>query len=419
MLLKKALLVTFDFSQRGKSGTGYAAGCLMAACRSHKDHSYKFIIEHRAICMDKRKDVSPLSVVNDLSAEHDLSSVTHIAIACYVWSHDLVEPLINLLRRQGFNGKVILGGYQVHADSCKALYPNGDIYIVGAGEQWLPMAILDDTIIGKRVYPDHLEDPLPLGSFPSPYLKSIIKTEMNQRMVHWETKRGCTFKCNFCQHRDVSNKPVQKYGLDRVKKELDYFKKVQVQKINVLDPIFNQPKDGHEEVLRYSIEIGLKAELNFQVRFEFITPEFLNLCKQLNVFLEFGLQTAIPDEFKVIDRPNHLEKVRGAIDLLQAYEQPFQVSLIYGLPNQTVSSFQQSIDFLRDRGVNDIAAFPLMLLEGTKLKRIAANWSLASKIIDDSLIPHVVSSTSFSEEDYGHMQKIAASLQPSAIEEAA
>ena len=43
MTSRKVLLITFDFSQRGKSGTGLAAGCLLAACKSHQAYGNGFI----------------------------------------------------------------------------------------------------------------------------------------------------------------------------------------------------------------------------------------------------------------------------------------------------------------------------------------------------------------------------------------
>ncbi|TXR54538.1 B12-binding domain-containing radical SAM protein [Reinekea thalattae] len=414
MIEQNVLLITFDFSQRGKSGTGLAAGSLLAACHAHPEFGSTFLIDHIPISMSQPKELTPKDVVSFIRGQCDVCQLSHIALACYVWSSHLVEPLMQLFRTQGFEGKFILGGYEVHGGTCFDKYPTGDAYIVGNAEFTLLEAIFDSNIAGRKIYHDQ-DRPSDFAILPSPYLAngnlySAIPLKQGQQMVHWETKRGCNFKCNFCQHRDLSGVSVRSFDLERIKSELDQFKAKDVKKINVLDPIFNNPSDNHLEILKYCIGIRLSSELNLQVRFEFITEEFLKLCRQLNVSLEFGLQTVVPSEFKVIDRPNNLKVISQKIELLKTYEIPFLVSLIYGLPLQTVDSFNESIRFLKDQCVKDVVAYPLMLLEGTKLKNESKKWLLVEKVIDDSLIPHVVSSSSFNEREYHEMRNISLSL---------
>lgn len=423
MTNRNVLLITFDFSQRGKSGTGLAAGCLLAACRSHIEYGKSLSVDHLPISMSQPENLTAQNVLDSIVSQFNVDHLSHIALACYVWSGHLIAPLMQLLRKRGFQGKFILGGYEIHGKTCFDKYPNGDAFIVGNAETTFLAAIFDTSIVGRKIYYDS-SIPEEFSSLPSPYLSSsaeqpAIELSQNQRMIHWETKRGCTFKCNFCQHRDLSGVSVRSFDLERIKSELDLFKTKGVKKINVLDPIFNNPSDNHLEILKYCIDIGLTAELNLQVRFEFISEEFLKHCRQLNVSLEFGLQTAVPREFKVIDRPNNLKVVSQKIELLKAYEMPFLVSLIYGLPLQTVESFNDSIRFLKEHCVGDVVAYPLMLLEGTKLKAESKKWLLIEKVIDDSLIPHVVSSSTFNERDYHKMRNIALSLSNGGMESAA
>ena len=150
--------------------------------------------------------------------------------------------------------------------------------------------------------------------------------------------------------------------------------------------------------------------LSFQVRFEKINDEFLRLCSKLNVHLEFGLQTIDKDVAKTIERANNMNKVGKAIKLLQQWQQPFEVSLIYGLPGQTLDSFSASIDYLQTRNVAIIKAFPLMLLEGTKLADEQQQFNIQQEVIDASDIPHVVSCDSFTKSEWLQMQRLAHKL---------
>ncbi|WP_299728822.1 radical SAM protein [uncultured Endozoicomonas sp.] len=408
--IRQSLLVTFDFSQRGKSGTGLAAASLISACRSHEDYGTSFLIEHLPIRMPvhPEKRLSHIDVYNQITSHNDIQRIDSLIIACYVWSSDLVNPLIAKCRENGFTGKIILGGYQIHRATCKTLYPDGDIYIPGYGEAALPKAILMDRHITSQV----VEEKVDFEHISSPFLDGSFQLEYGMDMIHWETSRGCQFKCNFCAHRDLvetSKDRVHPMGFDKIKAELDLFKKFNVKKINVLDPVFNRG-DLNKKVLKYAISINLQSLLSLQVRFELIDEEFLFLCKQLNVELEFGLQTAIEKEYRIIERPNHMPSVGKAISLLTQFKQPFEVSLIYGLPEQTFNSFKQSIQYLTDRCNCIIKAFPLMLLEGTELINQKDKFGLKEDVIDESKIPHVVESHSFTRQEWQKMHNHAKSL---------
>jgi len=405
--IKLALLVTFDFTQRGKSGTGFAAGSLLSACRSHELYGTKFNIEHLAIPMSTvaKERLSVAEIVDEIRQTTPLANLDRLALACYVWSSALVEPIIKLCREYGFKGKVILGGYQINSKTCRELYPSGDFYIPGYAEASLPEAILNDNSITSRI----VDIPVNFDELASPYLDGSLVLEQGQDMIHWETRRGCVFKCNFCAHRDLKDKGVHLLGINKIKQELDLFKQKGIKKINILDPIFNN-EPNHIDILKYAIEIELTSLLSLQVRFERISEEFLQLCSRLNVHLEFGLQTADINESRIIERANNMNRVGKSITLIQQWKQSFEVSLIYGLPGQTVQSFKDSIEYLQHRGVDIIKAFPLMLLEGTQLSKDKDKYNIVEDIIDDGGIPHVVESYSFTRSEWLTMHGFAHNL---------
>jgi len=408
----QALMITFDFSQRGKTGTGLAAASLISACHVHKDYGTKFVIDHLPIKMPAthEKKLKPEEVINEIEKTVPMAKIDRLVLACYVWSSHLIEPIITLSKLNGFTGKVILGGYQIFHETCKDLYPSADYYITGYAEQALPAAIIDDTIISSIILDKPMGKESDFESLPSPYLSGTYPLEQNQKMVHWETHRGCIFKCNFCVHRDLQTDSVFDLNQSRIEQELRLFKLKNIKKINVLDPVFNRGSN-HASTLKTAIEIGIKSLLSLQVRFEMINEEFLYLCSKLNVHLEFGLQTAIKEEYVTIERPNNLTEVSKSISLLKKWNLSFEVSLIYGLPKQTVRSFKESIQFLQSQGVTDIKAFPLMLLEGTDLKKNKEQFGLKEGFIDDSQIPHVIESSTFTNDQWKIMHLIAKNLQ--------
>jgi radical SAM superfamily enzyme len=114
---------------------------------------------------------------------------------------------------------------------------------------------------------------------------------------------------------------------------------------------------------------------------------------------------------KAIRRKNHIALVESVISQLRSRAIDFEVSLIYGLPEQTVSSFRTSVEWCLTRGVPTVRAFPLMLLRGTPMERDRARWRLVE---NDEPIPLVVESSTFSRSEWATMRRIAEGLTAAA-----
>jgi coproporphyrinogen III oxidase-like Fe-S oxidoreductase len=170
--------------------------------------------------------------------------------------------------------------------------------------------------------------------------------------------------------------------------------------------------------LKYLIT-GNRGRLSLQCRFEAVTPAFIDAVRRhpASITLEFGLQTAQPDEWQIIDRPNHLERVREVMRQLNTAGVHYEVSLIYGLPRQTLASFRATLAFCRQNGAPVIRAFPLMLLRGTPLYEAKKALGLVESCdvpgadvstLVGSRIPHVIASPSFTFREWRQMHDLAA-----------
>ena len=192
--------------------------------------------------------------------------------------------------------------------------------------------------------------------------------------------------------------------------------------IAVLDPTFNSGTQ-YLDILKRFAERGYTGKLSLQCRLEMVKPEFLDLVQDINrsgrVVLEFGLQTIHREEMRVIQRLNNMRKINRILPDIQRRSIETEISLIFGLPMQTVGSFQESIDFCKEQGVETIHAFPLMLLRGTllydqkqKLGLVESTDKVFPKIprIQEN-IPHVVSSPSFTFSDWLQMGEMSEALE--------
>ena len=114
-----------------------------------------------------------------------------------------------------------------------------------------------------------------------------------------------------------------------------------------------------------------------------VSPAFLDLAQEINqtgrAVLEFGLQTIHKNEQYYIQRPNNMTKIKATLQDIQERKIETEVSLVFGLPGQTINSFKESIDFCKNYNVPTIYAFPLMLLRGTLCMSKNNNWALLNQ----------------------------------------
>ncbi len=404
--MKRLLIISFDLIRRGEINKSLAISSLLAFLKTDSRYGKDFIVEHVSLNM--------YSIKNKFNPNEHLKNINYtkydyIALSAYVWNEYLINPLMTSIKdTYKFSGDFILGGYQIsYSQNPEKEYPLSKYFISGYAEQ----SLLD--IMCKNTTSFYLDAKIDFKNISSPYLTGELPITQNQEMVRLETKRGCPYRCSFCAHRDLNTNRVHKGSLDKVFKELELFKKKDVKKINIIDPIFNVGTD-YLLVMKKLVEIQFDGLVSIQARFETIKgdrgSQFLDLCSKLNMNLEFGLQTASEQESNLINRKNNPEVIKQIMSNLNQRDIPYEISLIYGLPSQTLNSFTESIDFAFTNGCKDVTAFPLMLLKGTELYDQKHKFAFKEKIIGNFNIPVVVESNSFSESEWKQMEYIANQL---------
>ncbi len=338
-----------------------------------------------------------------------------VAISAYVWGECLLTDILPSLRQGGFRGRIILGGPQITycGPTLEEYYPEADIFIRGYAEDALrelvrPLGQFDIPGVHRSGSKDQLiQASVEMDRIPSPWLDEQIPL-YNQAFIRWETKRGCLFKCSFCQHREPGSRSGTKmFPQERIEAEIDLFCKYDVREIAVLDPIFNIKDHGTRVLERFAAN-GYQGRLELQCRAEMVDNAFLSAAASLDVCLEFGIQTIHEVEYKAIDRPNNMASIEKILADVRERNIDHEVSLIFGLPNQTLSSFEESVQWCLDRHVPVIKAFPLLLLRGTKLDSERDKWGLMT---DSSPMAMVIASEMFSQDQWEIMNRLSSALQ--------
>jgi radical SAM superfamily enzyme YgiQ (UPF0313 family) len=408
--MNSALLVSFDLIRPEEPPISLSIGSLLAYIRRSELCEKRFDLHHLAFNLADQPHLTAEKVVGTIASGCDLRSMRLIALSCYVWSEFLINPLVAHLRGAGFQGQIALGGYQIeYSNSLRSEYPDCQVFVKGYGEESLLKALTTRPVTTPLVL-DHEPD---FNAMPSPYLEGIIPLGGNYTKVRMETKRGCPYRCNFCAHQDLQRHKVYKHPRDRALQELNLFARKKVNKVNIVDPVFNTGPD-YLHILEKLIERQPRYVVSLQTRLERIRGEegerFLTLCRRLNVCVEFGLQSAVAEECAAVNRYNDLRQISHVLRRLNDEGIAYEVSLIYGLPLQTPGSFLKSIEFLRTHHCPTIRAFPLMLLKGTDLWKRRGQWGFREDSQGAFHIPVVVASNSFSEAGWLEMKAAADSL---------
>ncbi len=338
-----------------------------------------------------------------------------LAFGVYVWSEDIIQRLLLMINMSDFNGRIILGGPQISysGEGLEKHYPNADIFIRGYGEFALsslvkskkPIKIPGVHYAGEKDL--LLQASVNLDLLPSPWTNGVINIQ-GQGFIRWESQRGCPFKCSFCQHKEAGARLVNRQlSPCRIRDEIDLFCSNDVKDIAILDPIFNSTSLSIKILQRF-IDNKYSGRLSLQCRAEMVTEEFIQLVSKLDVRLEFGLQTIHNKEGKAVRRMNNIKKVDQVIKKVNKAGIDYEVSLIYGLPEQTLKSFYQTISWCLIRSVPVIKAFPLMLLRGTGVEQEREKWGL---IESKGSMPVVLQSDTFTYNDWHKMAQISEALK--------
>lgn len=392
------LLLGLNLYKGKEPKISYTLGTL---AQTLKDNNIEFeILDLDLNASDENNEVE--FIIENLKSIN-LKQFNYVGISVFVWSEKFINDVCRYIKKQNPNIKIVLGGPQItYSTDIELLtdYQLADYYIRGYGENALVKLLKNQ--INMQIINSNISE---ITTINSPY-KNIIPIESNQRMIRIETKRGCPYSCAFCAHYDKNfkNKTIC-FQNQRIIEDLQIIKLKKVMEVNVIDPLFNIK--NAEFFLNKIIEMKIPAKFKFQTRYELMNDKLIDLCSKANVHLEFGLQTADEFESVFIDRKNDLEKVKTVMKKLNTAKISYETSIIYGLPFQNYNSFAKTIDFVLKYGNDNLKAFPLELLKGTKLFVLKEKLGFKTNQFGRFDTPVVVASHWFSFKEWKKMYKLS------------
>ncbi len=367
-----------------------------------------------------------------------------LAFSCYIWNFALIAKLLPDLAKLLPDVPVWLGGPEVsyRAEEVLAEFPQVTGIMVGEGEYTFrkvaevyhkrfhlssnsdaaidsgnaegckSIELADIPGLTTRDFNTGVPRVLDLADIPFWYADGdLLKEEFKNRIVYYETSRGCPFRCSYCL--SSIDKGVRFRPMDMVKKELDFFLQNKVPQVKFIDRTFNCKHSHAMEIWQYIYENdnGI-TNFHFEIAADIITAEELDLLSKLRpgqVQLEIGVQTTNPRTLEEIRRTTDTDKLRRNVDRLRSFHNiHLHLDLIVGLPFEDKNSFIRSFDDVYSMKPDDLQLGFLKVLSGSYIGEMVGDYG----IVYESNPPYEVLSTNWiSYEDVIGLKRVEEMLE--------
>ena len=419
-------------------------------------HSNPAIYSLKACAGDYKKNIEIAEYTinqrsEDIRKDIYLRKPDAIAFSCYIWNWEVIAQLLPDLAKLMPGVPVWLGGPEVsyRAEAVLDEYPQVTGIMVGEGEYTFGKVAefyvtkftaarkekSDAEVTGVQE-PAGLKESsneknlahipglvtrelntgapmvLALADIPFWYADGdLLKKEFKNRIVYYETSRGCPFRCAYCL--SSIDKTVRFRPMGMIKKELDFFLENRVPQVKFIDRTFNCKHSHAMEIWQYiqKHDNGV-TNFHFEIAADIINEAELELLSQLRpgqVQLEIGVQTTNEQTLEAIRRTTDLDKLKANVDRLRSFGNiHLHLDLIVGLPFEDKTSFIRSFNDVYAMKPNDLQLGFLKVLSGSHMGEKTADYG----ILYESKPPYEVLSTNWiSYEDVIGLKRVEEMLE--------
>ena len=319
-----------------------------------------------------------------LSSDPDI-----IGIGIYIWNVNKSIELISALKSLKPELIIIAGGPEVSYEP-EYFLDNYQIDFIISGEGEFVLGELLSVLENKNGSPINIEsvsyknninkiaakaDLEKLAALPSPYMLEVDVEDRKNRLVYFETSRGCPYQCGYCL--SSLEKGVRYFPMQYITDNLKYLIKNNARQVKFLDRTFNLNKNHTKDIFHFLIEQH-KPGLSFQFEIyaELLDKEIIDYLNEKlapHYFrFEIGIQSTYEPTNKAVNRSQDFKLLAdntrkimagGKIDL--------HLDLIAGLPYETFDRFKKSFNDVFALHAKEVQLGFLKMLRGTALRNNA------------------------------------------------
>lgn len=305
-----------------------------------------------------------------------------IGLSCYIWNFESVKLLLCELKKLLPHCVFLLGGPEVSYNPDEVIAETGaDIVMIGEGEHTF-LCLMQALLTGHsyadvngivyqaegKIMITPPNEPLDLKEVPFVYGDDF--SDLQNRIVYYESTRGCPFHCQYCL--SGGNGGVRFLPLERVYSDLAHFLKANLRQVKFVDRTFNCNKQYSMAIWRYLCEQdnGI-TNFHFEIAAELLDDEmidYLNHARKGLFQLEIGVQSTNAQTLTAIKRITLPDKLTPIIRSLQRGGNiHLHLDLIAGLPYEDYCCFKSSFNYVYSLSPNQLQLGFLKLLKGSGL----------------------------------------------------
>lgn len=336
-----------------------------------------------------------------------------VAFSVYIWNVDLIKELISKLKKLDSKLIIVVGGPEVSYEIDYFL-DNFEIdYLISGEGEVAFKELLDALERGQEVLIQGVSSkdrrdynqtkPVDLGyieSLDSPYLLERDLKDMSNRILYFETSRGCPYQCQYCL--SSLEKGLRFFSLDYLKQQLTLLLDSGVKTIKLLDRSFNAKTEHALAILefifnQYRPGVQFQFEINGDVLDQRIIDYINDYAPMGLLRFEIGIQSTYEPTNEIVKRYQDFNRLSEVIKQLQTnHKIDFHLDLIAGLPLENLERFAKSFDDVFAFYPKELQLGFLKLLRGTSLRREANKYGY---VYDQNPPYELISSNDLTKED--------------------
>jgi radical SAM superfamily enzyme YgiQ (UPF0313 family) len=350
-------------------------------------------------------------------AVRELSGAEIIFFSLYTWNTRISLEIARLLKKRDSNVITVFGGPGISCDKVEKFLrenPQVNLACLGNGEitftlilknlfnrNWREISGINYLDKNNEVilsqYPPRIFE---INSIPSPFLEEIFQPLIKANpkvnwIALWETNRGCPFSCTYCDWGSATQNRVFTFGMERLYKEVEWFKNNKIEFITCCDSNFGMLERDYE-IIKFvadnKIKFGYPEGISVQStkNFKEHTYNTYKLLAEagLNTTISLSLQSTNEDTLKAIKRINmkinHFKEVKQKLTNIgvDAF-----TDIILGLPEETYDSYVNGISEIIENGQHNRITFSdLNILPNAEMGRIEYQEKYSFDIMEKKLV---------------------------------
>lgn len=273
----------------------------------------------------------------------------------FMWSEDMFAQAIKWINQNIVYEKLLVGGKYSSLKKSSLLdkYKTIDYIIVGDGEEALPCLV--NYLLGEHIEFESIpniiyreNDKTKSTPFHEVDIESlpISVPKDNQKIVMYESVRGCVHKCKFCAWSSGVERFRYKSGEKIFNEWTAYTNDYHVEEIQVIDSTFLFPNRRTEYLLSKLLAHPIKWKANSRTDIP-VSSEFVEqLEKSGCVSLKFGFESMCEKTLINMNKRTTPNQNRLVNSFFKNSEIDTICSFIIGFPGETPSDFFQTKDYL-------------------------------------------------------------------------